>query len=103
MNNEHEIKKKEHTALIYDGGNENVGERKTPLYIGLRTSKLRASNCKLLLDTGSNTVFYCKVGCIACDGSGKDATMSIVAMIWIKMKISTRYKLNENTYIQQEL
>ena len=69
---------------------EIVGEseRKTALDIRLRTSKLRTSNWEVLLDTGSNTFFYCKVGWNACDGSGEDATMSIVARIWVKMDFS---------------
>ena len=53
---------------------------RTPWDIRLPTSKLRASNCELLLDAGLNTVFYCEGGWIACaDGSGENATMSIVA------------------------
>ena len=82
---------------------ESVGERETAPDIRLHTSKLRASNCEVLLDTSSNTFFYCKVCWNACDGSGEDATMSIVARIWIKMVFPTRYKLDEKTNIQQEL
>jgi hypothetical protein len=67
------------------GINESVGERETLWDIRLRTSMLRASNCEVLLDTGSYTDFYCRVGWIDCDGSGEDSTMSIVATIWIKM------------------
>ena len=71
--------KKTLTALIYN--NESVGERKMLWDIRLRTSKLCASNHEVLLDTGSNTVFDCQFGWTACDGSGKDATVSIVARI----------------------
>ena len=53
----------------------------TPWDIRSRTSKLRASNREVLLDTGPNTAFYCKFGWIVCDGSRKDASMSIVARI----------------------
>ena len=60
--------------------NKSLGERETDWDIRLRTSELRTSNCELLLDTSSNTVFYCKVGWVGC-ASGEYATMSIVANI----------------------
>ena len=60
---------------------KTLGKMTTPWDIMLRTSRLRPSNCEVLLDTSSNTIFYCKFGLIACDGSSKDATVSIVARI----------------------
>lgn len=55
IGNEVGMRKKIHTALIYDGRKKTVSERKLPRNITLRTGKLHTGNCEVSLDTGSNT------------------------------------------------